>query len=256
MVTQTDTDLIQVLSAIAATNQPVANFLEAHTVDVTRLRDDHAPIQAGEEVMFVATAHFRLLAPLPKQIPPINEAPGSNILTIRNDADLVSPLEIATERTVRAWLKKHFEFDFLIDGKQVPKTELELEDDPPWVLRLNTGKRPSDYLNIEVDIRPLDSGGGKPPVSELARGELLKFRLQDELIALMIEFDPGELSKTRVELDRHYYLEAPILASKQPARAISSERNATSAKDEDDDCTHGEPPPLHLRLSFVNLSKT
>ena len=128
--------------------EPPETRLDVHSVDVRRLRDDRSPIEVGEEVMFVAAAKFRLEA---AGIEGTVDLEGTDVLEIRDDADLVSKLEIASEEVVQQQLQERFRFVFRLNGE--PQTHYKpVADDPPWIFRYNTALYPTDYLKIEVDV--------------------------------------------------------------------------------------------------------
>ena len=176
-------------------------ILEPFAVDVKRLRDDSAPIQAGEEVMFVAVAHFRLLE-TGADPAEFNEAPGATLLTIRDDADLVSPMKITKESDVREWLAQNFDFTFTLNGQPVPKESLGIDGDPPWVFRLNTATQASDYVNVEADITPLTAPVPKPPVDELGSADLVKFVWKGRPVVLRLSVDPMTLDRAELDLEQ------------------------------------------------------
>jgi hypothetical protein len=137
--------------------EPPATRLDVHSVDVRRLRDDRSPIEVGEEVMFVAAAKFRLET---AGIEGTVDLEGTDVLEIRDDADLVSKLEVASEEVVQQQLQERFRFVFRLNGE--PQTHYKpVADDPPWIFRYNTALYPTDYLKIEVDV--IDEEPDAPP---------------------------------------------------------------------------------------------
>jgi len=139
--------------------EPATTRLDVHSVDVRRLRDDRSPIEVGEEVMFVAAAKFRLEA---AGVPNTVDLEGTDVLEIRDDADLVSKLEIEAEEVIQEQLAERFEFLFRLNGE--PQTDYKpVADDPPWIFRYNTALYATDYLKIEVDV--IDKEPEEPDVA-------------------------------------------------------------------------------------------
>jgi hypothetical protein len=147
--------------------EPPATRLDVHSVDVRRLRDDRSPIEVGEEVMFVAAAKFRLET---AGIEGTVDLEGTDVLEIRDDADLVSKLEIASEEVVQQQLQERFRFVFRLNGE--PQTQYKpVADDPPWIFRYNTALYATDYLKIEVDV--IDEEPELPPAEAVAGYDFL-----------------------------------------------------------------------------------
>ena len=132
--------------------EPQATTLDVHSVDVRRLRDDRSPIEVGEEVMFVATAKFRLESAGVSTV----DLEGTDVLEIRDDADLVSKLEVDSEEDIQEELEARFDFVFRVNGVVVEDYK-PVAGDPPWIFRFNTALYPTDYLKIEVDVLERDA---------------------------------------------------------------------------------------------------
>jgi len=139
--------------------EPAATRLDVHSVDVRRLRDDRSPIEVGEEVMFVAAAKFRLET---VGVDGTVDLEGTDVLEIRDDADLVSKLEIEAEEAIQEQLEERFRFVFRLNGE--PQTDYQpIAGDPPWIFRYNTALYATDYLKIEVDV--IDEEPEEPEVA-------------------------------------------------------------------------------------------
>jgi hypothetical protein len=134
--------------------------LDIHTVDVKRLRDDRSPIVAGEEIMFVAVAKFRLMC-TEVNLAPSDVAAGDDVLAIGDDADLVSRLPIATEADVAAEIARRYTFKFSVNGQ--PIEGHAVADEPPWILRLDTSVYATEYIKVEVDVEDNVPEVAEPP---------------------------------------------------------------------------------------------
>ena len=128
--------------------------LHVHTIDVVRLKDDKAPIQVGEELMFVAKAVVQLMhtSATPAEKGELELVVPGDIFEIGADADLVSEIETESDDAVAEILTSIFKFKFVfkVNGKPVPYAPAE--GDPPWVFRFDTSVYPTDFLKVDVDI--------------------------------------------------------------------------------------------------------
>jgi hypothetical protein len=172
--------------------------LELIGLDAVRLHDDRSEIRSGDEVAFVATAKLRLTrdgiaharAELPEYKPLLQElADGDDLLAIRDDAELESPLPIDPE-SVKKWLADHYDFAFLLDGDECHQFRTIGRPDTavPWARTLNTDLVRGDYFDVGVRIEPKPiappAPGAPPSRTTVAARAHVAVELDDACLAL------------------------------------------------------------------------